>query len=233
MKKRVILAMLSVLLVYSVAEQAYAHGGRLAADGCHNDRRAGTRHCHGGGPQTPSSSNTGRENATPSSTIGREQVAPGSTTGRENATPGSAAVDCAGIKYNRREWSFRGHKFNTSTGHYSGLQCSKIDADHVISLKDAHESGGCQWSRDQKRKFANDEDNLVPSCAHINRSKGARLPAGFIKGASDGRGVDFNFPANNVCNYLAIYKNVKDKYGLSYTNNNPTVFSRCSLRLAI
>lgn len=27
---------------------AYAHGGRTAADGCHNDRKNGGRHCHGG-----------------------------------------------------------------------------------------------------------------------------------------------------------------------------------------
>lgn len=38
---------------------AYAHGGGLAADGCHNDRKNGGRHCHRGNPsslatQTPS-----------------------------------------------------------------------------------------------------------------------------------------------------------------------------------
>ena len=36
------------------ASPAAAHGGRLAADGCHNDRKTGTRHCHRGenaGPQ--------------------------------------------------------------------------------------------------------------------------------------------------------------------------------------
>ena len=27
---------------------ALAHGGGLAADGCHNDRKNGGRHCHGG-----------------------------------------------------------------------------------------------------------------------------------------------------------------------------------------
>lgn len=31
-------------LVPTVAD---AHGGRTAADGCHNDRKAGSRHCHG------------------------------------------------------------------------------------------------------------------------------------------------------------------------------------------
>lgn len=32
---------------------AVAHPGGLAADGCHNDRRTGTRHCHGGGAPAP------------------------------------------------------------------------------------------------------------------------------------------------------------------------------------
>ncbi|WP_116970095.1 excalibur calcium-binding domain-containing protein [Blastomonas sp. UPD001] len=27
---------------------AFAHPGRTAADGCHNDRKNGGRHCHGG-----------------------------------------------------------------------------------------------------------------------------------------------------------------------------------------
>ena len=30
------------------AGTAVAHGGGLAADGCHNDRKNGGRHCHGG-----------------------------------------------------------------------------------------------------------------------------------------------------------------------------------------
>ena len=31
---------------------AYAHGGGLAADGCHNDRKNGGRHCHRGNPSS-------------------------------------------------------------------------------------------------------------------------------------------------------------------------------------
>ena len=31
------------------AKPLIAHGGGLAADGCHNDRKNGGRHCHGGG----------------------------------------------------------------------------------------------------------------------------------------------------------------------------------------
>ena len=179
---------------------AYAHGGRLAADGCHNDGRTGTRHCHR------------KDN--------------------NDSAPESGAVsasDCSAIRYERREWSYRGVRFSTNTGYYSGLQCSKIDADHLVSLKDAHDSGACRWSQEAKARFANDRDNLVPSCAHINRSKGARLPAGFIRGASDRRGVDFVFPPQDRCKYLSRYKQVKEKYGLSFDNNSAAVFAACGL----
>lgn len=30
-----------------VTQEAQAHPGRTAADGCHNDRKNGGRHCHG------------------------------------------------------------------------------------------------------------------------------------------------------------------------------------------
>lgn len=40
-------AALFALSVVSVPTIAEAHGGRTAADGCHNDKKAGTRHCHG------------------------------------------------------------------------------------------------------------------------------------------------------------------------------------------
>lgn len=38
---------LIALSLLSVSTIANAHGGRTAADGCHNDKKAGSRHCHG------------------------------------------------------------------------------------------------------------------------------------------------------------------------------------------
>lgn len=35
------------LTLLSMPPLAQAHPGRTASDGCHNDRKAGTRHCHG------------------------------------------------------------------------------------------------------------------------------------------------------------------------------------------
>lgn len=45
---------LLVALVLS-SSNVFAHGGGLAADGCHNDRKNGGRHCHrGNGGNSPS-----------------------------------------------------------------------------------------------------------------------------------------------------------------------------------
>jgi len=47
MFKVYVLAAILSLSLLSVPAIAEAHGGRTAADGCHNDKKAGTRHCHG------------------------------------------------------------------------------------------------------------------------------------------------------------------------------------------
>jgi hypothetical protein len=41
-----LLALLPTGLAVFAAAPALAHGGGLAADGCHNDRKNGGRHCH-------------------------------------------------------------------------------------------------------------------------------------------------------------------------------------------
>lgn len=46
----IIVSLLSIGIPSNVA---LAHGGGLAADGCHNDRKNGDRHCHGGTQSPP------------------------------------------------------------------------------------------------------------------------------------------------------------------------------------
>ncbi|WP_417591075.1 excalibur calcium-binding domain-containing protein [Parasphingorhabdus sp.] len=47
----------NIILILTLATipvgQVAAHGGRTAADGCHNDSKNGGRHCHGGGTTAP------------------------------------------------------------------------------------------------------------------------------------------------------------------------------------
>ncbi len=47
------LIVISILCVGFVTNAAVAHGGGLAADGCHNDRQNGGRHCHRGSDGAP------------------------------------------------------------------------------------------------------------------------------------------------------------------------------------
>lgn len=56
MKRSVLYLTGFALVLFNPVEGATAHGGRTAADGCHNDRKNGGRHCHGGGSTRASTS---------------------------------------------------------------------------------------------------------------------------------------------------------------------------------
>ena len=195
-------------LIYT--QIGHSHGGGLAADGCHNDRKNGGRHCH----RNPSriKSDNSPSTLTP---INKNERDPYSQRG-----------------YDRQEWKYKKHTFTNTIGFYSGVTClAGIDIDHVVSLKDAHHSGGDLWSPDRKSRFANDRQNLVPSCSEINRSKGASLPLNFIARADDGSGIEFDFTKSNICKYLKKYKEVKVKYQLSFNTNNVGTFNNCELSI--
>src|SRR5688572_2244897 len=58
-----------------IAAPVWAHGGGLAADGCHMDRSTGQRHCHRGsnaGPTTVRTPGGGREVYYPNCAAARE-----------------------------------------------------------------------------------------------------------------------------------------------------------------
>lgn len=128
--------------------------------------------------------------------------------------------------YSRDLYSYLSYPTNTSTGFYTGMKCS-TNIDHVVSLKDAHESGGFNWSSSKRARFANDKSNHVPSCKRINSSKGSSVPNDFFRRSSDGRGMDYEI--KNRCGYIEIYYKVKRKYNLTFTNNAPEVFAQCGL----
>jgi hypothetical protein len=93
---------------------------------------------------------------------------------------------------------------------YTGLSFtnpSDLDIDHLVPLKEAHDSGAGLWSIARKREFANDlatAHTLIAVDLSANRSKGSRDPAAWL-------------PTNTAyrCEYVRNWVDVKNKYSLS------------------
>ena len=97
-------------------------------------------------------------------------------------------------------------KSGSWTDFYTGetlFNASDIDIDHVVPLKHADELVGNIWTRDQKKKFANDPMNLIITYKKFNRQKGAKTISEWL-------------PSNktNACRYIKRWMLVKQKYNL-------------------
>ena len=60
---------------------------------------------------------------------------------------------------------------------------SRLDVDHMVPLKEAHESGAYLWSSSKKKEFANElspSETLIAVSGSANRSKGSRDPAEWL-----------------------------------------------------
>lgn len=89
---------------------------------------------------------------------------------------------------------------------YSGEELTSardIDIDHVVPVKIAHELSGGKWSREQRKAFYNDLENLVITSAKYNREKGAN-------------DITLWQPANRkgACRQMQVWMKIKKKYDL-------------------
>jgi hypothetical protein len=101
-----------------------------------------------------------------------------------------------------------GKWYGSYTGQYY-YNASELDIDHFIPLKNAHQSGGYNWSSAKKEEFANyrlDPNNLIAVNLSANRSKGARGP-------------DEWKPSNTEywCEYAYDWIRIKDFWNLTAT----------------
>jgi hypothetical protein len=127
--------------------------------------------------------------------------------------------------YDRKDFNYRSYKPNTSIGFYTGQSCALINIDHIVSLKDAYESGASSWGASKKESFASDRSNHVPSCGPVNSSKGSEGPSDFLRRSNDGKGLEYDIVT--FCEYAKKYYAVKVKYGLSLVSNDKKLFSSC------
>ena len=104
---------------------------------------------------------------------------------------------------------------------YSGdifTDSTALDLDHIVPLKFAHGHGGDKWSRDKRKTFANDSENLLLVKASLNRQKGAK-------------GLDEWLPPNHAyrCEYIERFMDVIEKYGLLLIPSEKRVINRMQI----
>jgi len=137
-----------------------------------------------------------------------------------------AAVAYAG-GYNRSNFNYQSYNPNTAIGFYTSQPCDFINIDHVVSLKDAYDSGAASWGASKKKAFANDRSNHVLSCGRVNSSKGSAGPKDFLRKSNDGKGLEYKIVS--FCEYVEKYHAVKLKYGLSFEVNHKGTFLSCGV----
>ena len=91
---------------------------------------------------------------------------------------------------------------------------TKLDVDHMVPLKNAHDSGGWAWDKDKKAAYANETgyaDHLIAVTASANRQKSASGPEQWK-------------PANQEywCDYAVDWVQIKVDWGLSATQEEWT-----------
>lgn len=92
------------------------------------------------------------------------------------------------------------------------LNDKSLQHDHHVALRDAHDSGACGWSSADKDTFSSEAQNLNPTAASFNASKGSRSPdelTGIAAGVID--------TDAEKCDYAIQHSRMKRKYGLAMT----------------
>ena len=108
--------------------------------------------------------------------------------------------------------SVRDRVCDAPTLFYTGQENNGCEADHVMSVSEAHHRGAHRMTDAQKRAFYTDADNLVASRPEVNRDKSNRSPEQ-VAGRSE---HSWNAPGND-CEYIRIWTDIAVKYHLDIT----------------
>lgn len=92
-------------------------------------------------------------------------------------------------------------------------QARLVQIDHIVPLKEAHNSGAAKWSSDRKLQFANDTTNLVPVYGPANESK------------SDKDAAAWRPRKEHQCDYARRYTAVKAKWNLTVDDSERNALS--------
>ena len=203
------LTALKVLLLLIVPIITQAHSGRTDANGGHMNRKTGQYHCHKSYCSAPlvTPSYTLNNQSTPSARYNRKDWPHWIDEDYDcQNTRAEVLIESSQVpvKFKRNRGCSVSH--GLWVGPYTGMtftQASDLDIDHIVPLAHAHRTGGANWSRKQKRQFANDPDNLLAVDDRANQQKGDKGP------------VRWKPPMSSYwCEYARRWQWVKRKYGL-------------------
>lgn len=141
----------------------------------------------------------------------------------------TSSYSSSALPFNRGDFKYHSYKAYSALGFYTAGNCSSVEVDHIVSFRDAHDSGAAGWSGFKKALFANDRKNHVAACAYMLRIKADLPPAQFMLKAREQMGPDFKI--TGVCDYIARCHAVKIKYSLLFENNDKQTFADCGLTI--
>lgn len=148
-----------------------------------------------------------------------EEAGTETTTATTTSAPAEFPLDISpevnSPAYSRDEWSvswtgavdsaLRWKRSNCKWAFYSGQSpdCSgNVHRDHLVAVKEAHQSGGHAWGAAKRRQFYLDADNLWV------------MPAGENSSKSDKDPFEWRPPAGG-CRYVQEWVRIKVRHGLS------------------
>jgi Protein of unknown function (DUF1524) len=202
------------LLIFFFPIVSFAHPGGLDEQGGHFDRKTNTYHCH---EEPCFSIHRQVEEATQKA----ESRTFSSVYNRDNWPHWiDEDNDCQNLRQellvatSMVEVEFTSsNRCTVKTGQWYGVytgqiftKASDVDIDHVVPLAHAHRHGADNWTREQRRTFANDPDNLLIVDDGTNQSKSDQAPHEWLP------------PNENYwCEYGKRWEQVKNKYNLRYS----------------
>lgn len=202
-----------LFLALATGPLLWPHGGGTVKSGClkgcHNNRSAGTYHCH---------ETDGRTTTYSSEQVARNvrcAVNP-PPSGEDNGDSGCSPT----WDYDPDNWTYsvrdqvlnaRGDATKGWTDYYTGIRYwnpNQLHIDHVVSRKEAHDTGGYYWCAESREIFSDDLVNLVVTHKDVNLEKGSKGPEDWLTTTSR------DLTDERVCNYLTKYLVTKLWYGL-------------------
>lgn len=224
MKSKKHLSFIIILLLFVCDVKAHPGGVKRNGPlkGCHNDRKKGNFHCH-------------KSSSYPGMVWSNETEALKSISKGSSSTPNVSSYDRDEWRYGidldgdcqttraeilisrtLKPIQYKNvKKCVVLTGEWEDFYfpekltiASEIQIDHLVSLNEAHNSGGAEWSQNKKEAFANDPENLVITSSRTNGQKGSNDIHNWIP----------SIP-KYACRYLKQWIYIKQKYGLSISES--------------